>query len=38
MAKNESLPAHLQENDSRGDDRLNLVWTPWKTHRLLIKA
>ena len=25
MAKNESLPAHLQENDSRGDDRLNLV-------------
>ena len=25
MAKHESLPAHLQENDSRGDDRLNLV-------------
>ena len=25
MAKNESLPAHLQENDSKGDDRLNLV-------------
>ena len=24
MAKNESLPAHLQENDSRGDDRLAL--------------
>ena len=25
MAKNESLPAHLQEKYSRGDDRLNLV-------------
>ena len=25
MAKKKSLPAHLQENDSRGDDRLNLV-------------
>ena len=24
MAKNESLPAHLQENDSRGDDHLAL--------------
>ena len=24
MAKNESLPAHLQENDSRGDDHLTL--------------
>ena len=24
MAKNESLPAHLQENDSRGDDYLAL--------------
>ena len=24
MAKNESLPAHLQENDSRGDDHLVL--------------
>ena len=25
MAKNESLPAHLHEKYSRGDDRLNLV-------------
>ena len=24
MAKNESLPAHLQEKDSRGDDHLTL--------------
>ena len=24
MAKNESPPAHLQENDSRGDDHLTL--------------
>ena len=24
MAKKESLPAHLQENDSRGDDHLAL--------------
>ena len=24
MAKNESLPAHLQEKYSRGDDRLTL--------------
>ena len=24
MAKNESLPAHLQENDSRGEDHLTL--------------
>ena len=25
MAKNQSLPAHLQEKDSRGEGKLNLV-------------
>ena len=25
MAKKESLPAHLQEKDSRGEEKLNLV-------------
>ena len=28
MAKNESLPAHLQENDSRGEDH----WTLYEHH------
>ena len=38
MAKNESLPAHLQENDSRGDDHLTLYEHSEKTLRLSIKA
>ena len=38
MAKNESLPAHLQEDDSRGDDHLALYDRHEKTHRLSIKA
>ena len=38
MAKKESLPAHLQEKDSRGDDHLTLYERHEKTHRLSIKA
>ena len=30
MAKNQSLPAHLQEKDSRGEGKLKLVRTPRK--------
>src|SRR6266571_8975016 len=38
MAKNQSLPAHLQEKDSRGEGKPKLVQQPRKTHRLSIKA
>jgi len=38
MAKNQSLPAHLQEKDSRGEGKLKLVRTPRKTHRLSTRA
>ena len=38
MAKTKSLPAHLQEKDSRGDDHLTLYERHEKTHRQSIKA
>ena len=38
MAKNQSLPACLQEKDSQGERDLNYVWTPRKTRRLVTKA
>ena len=38
MAKNQSLPARLQEKDSQGEHDLNHVWTPQKTRCLVIKA
>ena len=39
MAKNQSLLAHLQEKDSKGEEnKHNHVGTPPKTHRLVTKA
>jgi len=38
MARNQSLPAHLQEKDSRGVGKLKFIRTPRKTHRLSNKA
>ena len=38
MAKNQSLPARLQEKDSQGEHDLNHVWTQRKTHRLVTEA
>ena len=38
MAKNQSLPAHLQEKDSMGEDNLDTHEYHEKTHRLSIKA
>ena len=38
MAKNQSLPARLQEKDSQDEHDLNYVWTPQKTRRLVTKA
>ena len=39
MAKNQSLPAHLQEKDSKGEEnKHNHVGIPPKTHRLVTKA
>ena len=38
MAKNQRLPARLQEKDSRGEDDLTMYEYHEKTHRLVIKA
>ena len=38
MAKNQSLPAHLQEKDSRGEENLIIYELPRKTHRLVTKT
>ena len=39
MAKNQSLPTHLQKKDSKGEEnKHNHVGTPPKTHRLVTKA
>ena len=38
MAKNQSLPAHLQEKDSRGEENLTMHEHHEKTHHLVTKA
>ena len=38
MAKNQSLPARLQEKDSQGEHDLNHIWTPRTTRRLVTKS
>ena len=38
MAKNQSLPARLQEKDSRGEDNLTMYEHHEKTHRLVTKV
>ena len=38
MAKNQSLPAHLQEEDSRGKDNLTMPEHHKKTHHLVTKT
>ena len=38
MAKNQSLPAHLQEKDSEGEENLATHEHHEKTHRLVTKA
>ena len=38
MAKNQNLPTHLQEENSRGEDNLTMPEHHKKTHRLVTKA